>query len=641
MFDLFRSRAKAVRYLLGGLLGIVALSMVITLIPGWNAPANSGGDNIVAEIGKSALTVKDVQNEMQQLVKGRQVPAELIPVYLPQRIDQMINERALAYQAERMGYEIPDAELAAYIRSLLPRFFQNGQLIDRNAYEQFLGEQGYTVQEFENNLRKQLLMTRLLNMALEGIVVTPDEVKQEYDRRNAKLKIAFVGFKADELKKQLKMTPAELETYYNQNKEGFREPEKRDIVVLVADQDKIAAAINVPDDQLKRAYDQRRDQFRTPERVRVRHILFMTQGKSPDEVNKIKAKAESVRKQLNDKNFAELAKANSDDTESKVKGGELGFVARGQTVKNFENASFTQKIGEISGLITTEYGFHIIQVEERQEARLAPFEEVKGKLAMEVKGAAVADKVQTSIEQARNALAKTPGNYEQIAQQYGLEVVKAEKVAPGAPVGSLGTVAELDQALTGLKPNEVSPVFQLAPTKLAAAEVIGTTPPRVMTFAEAESRVKDNYAAMKVQQLINDRAKQAADRAKAGEDLAKIAKDLGGEYKTPAEFTADGAIEGLGAATTVSDAFSKPVGTVLGPMNIVGQQVVVKVVDKSASDPAGIPMQRDAIVLALKKKKSTERRDLFQDSILAQLLKDGKVKKHDETIKRLMASYRS
>jgi peptidyl-prolyl cis-trans isomerase D len=639
MFDLFRSRAKAVRYLLGGLLGIVALSMVITLIPGFGTP-NTSADNVIAEIGKGALTVREVQNEMQQLVRNRQIPSDLVAVYLPQRIDQMIMERAVAYQAEQLGYKVTDAELASTIRSVLPKFFLNGLLIDKASYEQFLLEQGYTIPEFEANLRKQMVMTRLMNVALEGIVVTPDEVKREYDRRNARLKIAYVGFKAEDLKSQVKPSAQELEAYYNANKEGFREPEKKDIVVLVADQDKMAAALTVPDDQLRRAYEQNKDNFRTPERVKVRHVLLMTTGKSADEVNKIKAKAEDLRKQINDKNFADLAKANSEDPGSKDKGGDLGWIVRGQTVKNFENASFTMKPGEISPVITTEYGFHIIQVQEKEQARLKPFEEVRDQLATDVKRAQLADRVQNGIEQARAALIKAPTNYAQIAQQFGLEVVKAEKVAPGAPVGTLGTNPELETAAAGLKLNEVSPVFQLGPTRLGVAEITAITPSRVATFAEAEPKIRENFVSTKVQALVAERSAAAATRIKAGEDIQKVAKELGGTYSTPPEFNSEGAIEGLGAATTFSDAFGKPAGAVLGPLNVAGQMVVAKVVESIPADPSMLNTQRDSIVLGLKQKKSTERKDLFQDSILAKLLKDGKVKKHQDTINRLLASYR-
>ena len=641
MFDLFRSRAKAVRYLLGGLLGIVALSMVVTLIPGFGGGGSSSDDTVVAEIGKTKLTVREVQNDMQSLVRGRQIPPELVAVYMPQRVDQMITERAVAYQADRMGFEVPDTELAAYIRAVLPRFFQDGKLVDKQAYESFLQEQGMSPQEFEANLRKQLQLKRLMDLALEGIVVSPEDVKAEYERKNSKLKIAYVAFKPEDLKAQIKPNPSELQSYYEINKANFRQPETRDVVVLVADQDKIAANIAVPDEQLRRAYQQRIDSFRTPERVKVRHILFMTQGKTPDEVNKIKAKAEEVRKQANDKNFGDLAKQYSEDPGSKDKGGDVGFIVKGQMVKNFENTAFAMKPGEISNLISTEYGYHIMEVQERQNARVQPFEEVKDALAGEVKKVQVADRVQNSIEQARAALIKAPGSYAQVAQQFGLDVVKADKVAANGAIGTLGASPEMDQALTGLKANEVSQVFQVGPTKLAVAEVLALTASRVSTLAEAEPQVRQNFVNERSMALATERGKQATDRAKAGEDLQKIAKDLGGEYKTPAEFSIDGAIEGLGSATSFSEGFTKPTGTILGPLNVINTQLVAKVTDKVNADPAGLAAQREQIVLALKKKKGQERADLFQDSILAKLLKEGKVKKHNDTIKRMLASYRS
>ena len=312
----------------------------------------------------------------------------------------------------------------------------------------------------------------------------------------------------------------------------------------------------------------------------------MTQGKSSDEANKIKAKAETIRKQVNDKNFADLAKANSDDPGSKDKGGELGYVVKGQTVKNFEASAFSLKPGEISNLITTEYGYHIIQVLEKQQARVAPFEEVKDALATEVKKIQVADKVQNSIDQARAALAKSPKDFAQVAQQYGLEVVKADKVQSGGPVGSLGANPELEQAIASVKAGEVSQVFQLSATKLAVAELVGFTPARPSTFAEAETKVREGYVAQRAAALAMENSKQAAERAKAGGDLQKIAKELGGEYKTPSEFTLDGAVEGLGAATSLAEAFKLPQGGVVGPLNVLNVQVVVKVVEKIAPDPA-------------------------------------------------------
>lgn len=643
MFDLFRSRAKAVRYLLGGMLTIVAVSMVITLIPGWGSSTGSSNeDNVVAVVGKDEITVRDVQNDLQTLVRNKQIPAEMMQVYAPQYIDQMITERAVAYEARRRGFSIPDSELASTIRSILPRFFNNGQLIDKVAYQQFLEQQGMTIPEFEANLRKQLLLKRLTDLALEGVIVTPQEAEQEYKTQNEKLKVELISFKPDDLKTQVKVTPEELRAYYNSNKEGFTEPEKHDLVLLIADQNKIAAAIDIPEAQLRAAYNARRTEFQTPERVQVRHILLKTTGKSPAEVEKIRAKAEDILKQLkNGADFAELAKKYSEDPGSAQKGGDLGWVVRGQTVKNFENTAFSLKPKELSGVITTEYGFHILQVMDKQEAHTQPFEEVKNQIAADLKKQMVFDRMQNAIEQARAALVKNPNDAEQIAKQFNLEYIVAKDLASGQPVPQLGSVPDLETTLAGMKKGDITPVFQAGADKLAVAELTNITPSQVAPFEKAEANIREKFVSQRAMALAVDRAKQAVDKLRAGEDINKVAKELGGEVKTPPEFTLSGAVEGVGSASVFSEGFSKPVGTILGPLNVFNQQVVAKTLEKTPADMTKFAAERDKIIEDLKRKKAQERRDLFYDSILAKLIKEGKVKKHNDTIKRLVASYRN
>ncbi len=643
MFDLFRSRAKAVRYLLGGMLTIVAVSMVITLIPGWGSSTGSSTeDNVVAVVGKDEITVRDVQNDLQALVRNKQIPAEMMQVYAPQYIDQMITERAVAYEARRLGFTVPDSELASTIRSILPRFFNNGQLIDKVAYQQFLEQQGMTIPEFEANLRKQLLLKRLTDLALEGVVVTPQEAEQEYKTQNEKLKVELISFKPYDLKSQVKVTPEELRAYYNSNKEGFTEPEKHDLALLVADQNKIAATIDIPEAQLRAAYNARRTEFQTPERVQVRHILLKTTDKSPAEVEKIRAKAEDILKQLkNGADFAELAKKYSEDPGSAQKGGDLGWVVRGQTVKNFENTAFSLKPKELSGVITTEYGFHILQVMDKQEAHTQPFDEVKNQIAADLKKQMVFDRMQNAIDQARAALVKNPNDAEQIAKQFNLEYVVAKELASGQPVPQLGSVPDLDTALAGMKKGDITPVFQAGADKLAVAELTNVTPSQIAPFEKAEANIREKFVSQRAMTLAADRAKQAAEKLRAGEDIGKVAKELGGEVKTPPEFTLSGAVEGVGSASVFSEGFTKPVGAILGPLNVFNQQVVAKTLEKTPADMSKFATERDKIIEDLKRKKAQERRDLFYDSILAKLIKQGKVKKHNDTIKRLVASYRN
>lgn len=643
MFNLFRSRDRAVRYVLGGLLLLVALSMVTYLIPG-SGMSTRADDTVVAEVGKTAITVRQVQTELQALVRNRQLPAEMLQVYAPQFIDQMIMERAVSYEAARMGFQVSDAELASAIRSIIPNLFNNGQLIDKAAYENMLAERGMTIPEFEANVREQILRSRLQNLVSEGVVVTPQEVQAQYEKTHQKAKIEYIAFKGENLKADVKVTPDDLKAYYEANRNSYMEPEKRNLALLVADQEKIGATINISDAQLHQAYDSQRSQFRTPERVRVRHILLKTTDKPPAEVAKIKVKAEDLLKQIKGgADFAELAKKDSDDRPgSAEKGGELGWVVRGQTVKNFENSAFSLKPGQTSDVITTEYGFHILQVEEKQDAHTQSFDEVKGQIAVEMKKQLLFERMQNAADQARAALEKNPANIDQVANQYALDVVRVDKAGPGESYPQVGSVPDLDVSMAGMKKGDITPVFQAPGDKLVFADVLDAFPAHVQPLSDVESKVRDSVVKQKAQVLATERANQAINRLRAGEDINKVAKDLGAEVKTSNQFTINDAVEGVGAANLFSDAFTKPVGTVIGPAPAANDSTIVaKVIEKVPADMSLLAANRESIVQEIKQKKAQERRELFYDSILAQLIKEGKVKKHNDTIKRLVASYRA
>ena len=640
MFDLFRRRDKAVRYLLGGLLMLVAISMVVTLIPGYGSSGNRADDDIIADIGKESITTREVQKTVQDAVRQKQIPAEMVSIYVPRVVEQLITDNALVYEAKRLGMNVSDEELATAIRSLLARFTGSGQP-DKAVYERILNEQGLSIPEFENNVRKQMLLTRLQNVALEGVIVTPKEVESEYSRRNAKVKIEYMAFKPENFKSEVQLTPEAMQAYYRTQKNSYSVAEKKSIAVLVADQEKMAATLQIPDEQLRTAYDHNKDHFRTAERVKVRHILLKTSDKPPADVEKIKAKALDILKQVKSGgNFADLAKKYSEDPGSAVKGGDLDWVVRGQTVKNFETAAFALKPNQISDLVTTEYGFHILQVLEKQDAKLQPFEEVKGQLATEMRKSVVFDRMQTSIDQARAALQKDPAGYEAIAKQFGLEVVKADGIGAGAPIPGVGLSPDLDAALATMKKGEVSPVAQFGTTKLGVAEVIDITAPRTQAFAEVEPAIRQALTDTRSKEIATAKAAEAVKRLNAGEPFEAVAKSLHVDVKTPPDFSSEAAVEGIGSAALFGDSFIKPVGSVLGPTQAPGQAVVAKLLAKTPADMSQLAGQREAIVLQLKQQKARERQELFYDSVVTQLVREGKVKRHNQTIQRLVNSYR-
>ena len=482
---------------------------------------------------------------------------------------------------------------------------------------------------------------QLQNVALEGIVVAPSEVEYEYRRKNDKVKLEYVSWTPGDLKSQVTVTPDEVQKYFSQNRNQYMTPEKRSFHLLIADEAKVAATVEISDAELRNLYSKSLDRYRTPERVKVRHILLSTTGKSPEETKKIEVKANDLLKQIRGgADFAELAKKNSEDPGSAAKGGDLDWVTRGQMVPNFEATAFSLQPKAISDVIKTDYGFHIVQTMEKEAARVRPFEEVKAELATEAKRESVYQKMQTAMDSARAELARNPQQAEQIAAKYSLTYAKAQNISRGQSVPEVGSNPELDATVSGLRAGEVSSVIQVAPTKLAVAAVTAVEPSKQSEFAEVESRIRESLIGSKVNQLSEQRIKETKEKFQAaGGDLAAIAKSVGGQVKQTQFFNSETAADGIGPAQYVIEAFAKPVGTVLPPFNIGNQLFLVKVTEKQQADAAGLAAERDALVLALKRKKAAERKDLFEDGLLTQLIKEGKVKKYEDNIKRMTANF--
>lgn len=640
MFDLFRSREKSVRILLGALLVLVGLSMLTYLIPSYNT-GGSATDVVVAEIDGEPITLPQIQRIVQAQLRGRNMPPEVLPAYIPTMIDTIINEHALAYEAKRLGFEVTDAQIGDAIRTYIPNLFQDGKFVGKDAYAAVLAQQNMTIPEFETEMKRQLLITRLRDVALEGVVVTPQEIEQEYKKRNEKIKIDYVKLTADKYKAESQPTQDELQRYFEANKAKYQIPEKRNLVVLIADQSKLEQTVNPTDADLQRAYNQNQAAFRVPEQVKVRHILLKTQGKPASEEPKIKAQAEDLLKKVRSgANFAELAKKYSEDPGSANTGGEYTVQRNGQMVKEFEDAAFRLKPGE-SEIIKTTYGYHVFQVINHEAARLKPFDEVKTQLAQEWKRQKVNDLMQQISDKAQAMLQKDPTHPEQVAQQLGMQVVKADGIEAGQPVPEVGVNADFDQSITGLKKGEVSQPVALPGNKIALAVVTDVMPARQATFAEVESKVRDNIVNEKANIAVQNHARELVEKAKSmGGDLAKAAKSMGLDVKTSSDFTRNGAVEGLGSATYMAEGFRVPDGSVIGPIPTPDGPVVAKVVSHVPADMSKLPEQRVAIRDELKTQKARDREAMFEAGLREALVKQGKIKIHKDVIDRLIASYR-
>src|SRR5579863_3177514 len=525
MFDLFRSSQKGKKILLSVVLGVVALSMLLYLIPGAGAPTSSGAnDQIVAEIGGEAITVRQVEQGIRNVLQGRQVSPDVIAAIVPQLVEQTITDRALAYEAKRLGFEVTDGQLANQIRS-------NPQVaaLTPQQYQMFIEQQfNQTVPEYEGNLRLGLLSQNIQNIAMEGAFVSPAEVEAEYRKRNETAKIDYIAFDPAKVASEIKASPEELKAYFEKNKAFFPAPESRSVQLIVADQVKVGQSIQVSDTQVQSFYNSHKDQFCTKERVKARHILVSILNKPAAEVPKLKAKAEDLLKQIKaGADFAKMAQENSDDKSNASKGGDLGWVMRGQMVPEFEKATFALKTNQISDVVTTNYGFHIVQVLEKEDAHLRPLDEVRAEIVTSLKSQTLNERMQALADQAHAELVKAPQNAQQIANKLGLLFITVDKFKAGDTVPELGADPQVGGAIASMQKGAVSQVMQSG-EKLAIAVVTNVNPPHPAEFAEAEVAVRNRYGQERGVALATEKANKAAEIAKAnGGDLKAAAKAVG------------------------------------------------------------------------------------------------------------------
>ncbi len=640
MFDLFRSRDKMVRGFLMVLLGLVALSMVTYLIPNSGMTGTTTDTAVVAQIGSDKLTEQEITQMIRRLTQNQQIPAELLSIYAPQVIQQAINERIMVWKAGKMGMKVtPDEAENALIDSLPPTAVKDGK-VDSAMLAQVLQSQNTTLADMRTDMQRQMLITRLESLIAGGVVVTEQEVEKEYHKRNDKVKVQYAVLGAADFQKEAEPTDAEIQSWYDSHKGDFMVPDKRSLAVIVLDPAKVGAGVQITDAQLQKAYKDNESQFQTPERVQARHILLKSDASNDAAV---KAKAENLLKQIKGGgDFAKLAKDNSEDPGSAQKGGELGWIVKGQTVPEFEKAAFSLKPGDTSDLVKTEYGYHIIQVEAHEQAHLQPFDEVKAQLQTELQKQAASQMMQNLTDKAITDLKKDPTHPEKVAEEVGGTLVNVDNIQPNDPIPGIGVSKDLFDAVSALKKFEVTlgPVV-LPDGRALIADVTNVVPAHQGTIDEVREKVKNAAMTAKGQKIVLEKAKELASKVQSmGGDLEKAAKSMNITVKTSNDVTRNDALESVGNAGVVPDLFTKPAGSIVGPISVSGGQMVAKILTSTPADMSGLAAQKQKITDDLHQEKTRERATFFQQGLRDSMIANGDLKIHQDVIDRIVASFR-
>ncbi|HEY2120300.1 MAG TPA: peptidyl-prolyl cis-trans isomerase [Candidatus Acidoferrum sp.] len=628
MAGAFENQKTGVRILFGVIIGILALSMLLYLVPQGTTTAETSTD-VVATIGDQTVTLAEVHQQLNEIRQRNQIPTQLEGLYARQILNQLVFQKEIEYEAKRLGITVTDKERADRIRQYVPSAFNGDTFVGMDTYQREVQQRfQLTVPVFEDLVKSGLVEEKFRKLITDGISVSPAEIQEEFRVENEKVKLDYVSIKPEDLASKITLDSDQITAYYNQNKSKYLIPEKRVVRYALVDLMQIRQNTPVTDDELKAIYQQNIQQYQVSNRVHAEHILFMTVGKTDAEVAEIKVKAEGVLAQAkkNGTDFSALATKYSEDPGSKTKGGDLGWLVQGQTVPEFEKAAFSMNKGEVSDLVKTQYGFHIIKVLDKETAHTKTFEEVKDSIRApyllqkaDQTAGAVADKLSADIRQSNKL------TLDQLANRYHLPVSETRPLSVTDPALELGNSKEVRDEITALRPGELSlPVHtDRGYVVLQLKEVLQAHPG---TLDEVRDKVLTDLKNQKAEELAKSKADDLAKRVKAGEKFASAAKALGLDAKTSDEFARNGSIAGVGSGKQLGAAFTLKVGGVAPPVALGENWVVYQIAAKTEANPADFDKQKKTITDNLLQQKRSLAFDAFRTALEERLKAEGKLK---------------
>jgi peptidyl-prolyl cis-trans isomerase D len=619
-------------------LAIVILAFIVLYIPSFLAPGAAGNSDVVASVEGRDITVGRFRQAYQRQMQayrtqfGGNVDEKMLKqLGIDQRIvQQMIEEETALAEASRLGITATDEEVRTRIATM-PGLLENGQFIGEQRYRQMLQMQNppLTPGEFEEQVRRGMTLQKLQAALTNWITLNDKELEDEYKRRNEKVKLAVASFQADKFREGLAATDAELSTYYDAHKNELKIPEKRKVKYALVDMQGIRDRTQITPQDIQRSYEDNQQQYSTPEQVRASHILLKTEGKDDAAVKK---QAEDLLAKVKaGADFAQLATKFSEDDVSKTKGGDLDFFPKGQMVPEFDQAAFAMKPGEISDLVKTQYGYHIIKVSEKRAASTKSLDEVRAQIEDQLKWERAQAEAQRIADDVAGKL-KTPADFDTVAKGRGLTVGESGLFTREEPIGGLGVAPAVAERAFEVKEGEVSESIR-TPQGFAFVTVTGRQDSYVPKLDEVKARVRDEVLKKKAVDVARQRAAAVATQMKSG-DFNAAAKSAGLDVKTTEFIARGGAVPDVGASAAVDAvAFTLPVGGVSDPIVTDNATVIVKVLERQ--DPA--PSDLASGKASLRTELLNERRNQFYASYMNKARERMKVNVNRELIAQLVA----
>ena len=650
MIRFLQKDSKAIKIVFWIIIVAACVSMVVFLVPGIFSGDEVNGSATYASIRPAGLlgrylafgSSRDITNQEVTQVAGRiaeqrHYPQQAIPFLMPQAGQALIQREILLQQASKLGLKVTSDDIRHELREgpWSIYFFPKGQFIGQDRYADWVDQQLHmSTAAFEKQIGTELEINRLEALITGGVFVSDKDAEASYRRDNTKVKFDYAVLNGEDLRKQINPSDADLQKFFKQNAARYKDavPEERRVSYIAFTPDQVPGGTpQINDQQARQYYQQHLKEYQVPDQVKVRHILIsVPKGADAKTDAAAKAKAEDVLKQLRaGGDWTALAKKYSDDPGSKNTGGELGFLQHGVTVPEFDKAAFSLNPSQISEPVKTQFGYHILQTEEKQTAHTKSFDEVRGTILATMVRDKEAQGAQTYAaslagEAQKTGLAKT-------AAAHHLQIVTTDYLAQGAIAPGLADSSKLmTEAFSAKKDGppavastgEGYAVFQVADIRAAHAP----------TFDAYKSHLVEDFREQQLPQLLAAKTNALAAEVKQTGNLNNAAKTVGATVKTSDFVGRDGQVPDLGQLGQIApQVFNLADGQVSSPINTGRNGIVIKLTGKQEPQPADIAKNLPSAREQMADQRREELFAVYVTNITQQYEKSGRVLMNKKT----------
>jgi peptidyl-prolyl cis-trans isomerase D len=618
MLKYFRNR-KSLGYLVGAmLLGLVILAFVAFYIPDFlSATGAAGGSGEVAWVEGTPISSQEFLRSYraQEQQYRQQLGAQFSPDLMRQLgfdnlvLRQLVQNQILRLEAERQSISVTDKEVSDFIVSF-PAFQSDGKFIGRDAYLSFLAQRSMSASQFEEQMRQDLMIQKLQSLVTDGIVVPEADIEEEYRRRNEKLHLEYAFVAKAEFEAQVQVTDEEARRLYDDHKKKFERPLQRKVRFITFTPQLFASAVSVSDREVERYYQQNSSRYETGDQLAASHILFKT-GPDADE-EAVRKKAEAVLAQAKaGADFAELARQYSEDT-SAENGGDLGLFGRGQMVPEFEAAAFALQEGQVSDLVRSTYGFHIIKLNGREAAFVRPLDSVRDEIRNTITQEKARDKMDKAVDSAAEKL-RVSGSVDTLSAEYPVLVPQETAFfGRGDTLPQLGNSPEATRAAFENEVGHVSSSIRLG-NGFAFLQILEERPPGTPDFQEVKEEARKQLRDQKVMDLARSRAEALRETL-----LTEGPDKAGVEFLSTESFFRGSQLPEAGRSAAVNvRAFALSPGELSAPLSADNGFVLVRVVEKTGFSAADFAAQKSGFLEQMANEQRLRVWNSFVESLTA------------------------